>query len=486
MQYNILSCNEQDTTLYNTSYNMNNYYSYIHNITKYLSLNGTDITAPILTTVSMRRTVSVSTDRVYDSINANAAGKYNPSFYPMAVRYISAKGTYVVERPPFQLEVDYRMGSAHSGHPKMPPVKIWVPWTVMVFSASSFAEGNFSEAQLYFSDTSLQSLDQHVVPCFYPNSYNDGRICFSNSLSDFSDVLDMKEFENFNISYIYNYIFNNYMMGGWNSDLHSSLLGSLSTHDLSVINSYPELKLFLEPSSDQSFYEKLSTVFPKELFSKLKRFYKQEFNYFKSRISPEKLFVRNFGIFSAFTLEQKLNFISSIKSLTTPHLKDRYALSSIIKRIDKDDSIVDSSSKNALLTSINSDYFNYDYSEVDYHVYFYNYNPQDLQNHRRSSSLFSSNLCPSLIGDMITYFNDEEPIAFAVNAQTGSYDIITNYSAYDYIKEIIDTVVAKAQEFLQENSSDKNKQKVCTYISNEINHNFTPDKVEHALKYSFS
>jgi hypothetical protein len=87
---------------------------------------------------------------------------------------------------------------------------------------------------------------------------------------------------------------------------------------------------------------------------------------------------------------------------------------------------------------------------------------------------------------MIHYFDTKEPIAFAVNAQTGSYDIIVNYSSYDYLKEIIDTVVAKAQEFIQENSLDKDKQRICRIISNEIENNFTPDKIDHRLKYSFS
>lgn len=487
MNYNIFSSNREQTTLYSTSWNTNHYYSSVHNINSQLSGYEEITTTPYFCSMLLQQNAHISTDKVYQVLNEKSLEKYNSFFYPMAVRYISSQGTYVVERPPFQLEVDYRMGSAYSSNPKMPPVKIWVPWTIMVFSARSFAVGNFGDVELYFSDGPLQSMDDQLVPCFYPNTYTNGRICFSNSLNDFADVLNLEELKNINISYIYNYIFNNYMMGGWNSDLGTTLLhyigiakGSLHTVDSNIFDNYPTLKLFLFPASNQEFYDKLSGIFPKEFFSKVKRFYKKEYMYFRTTTSSERLITRNFGIFAAFTLEQKLNFISEIKHFVNNVAKERHSLSSIITSFDEKHD-ADTTNEN-IFASINSDsaqFFEYDYDQKNFHVYIYNYG-SPLQHSSNVLSKISTELYSSLISDMIYYFNKKESIAFAINLQTQTYDIILNYSPEEYLKEIIDDVVKKAQKFLDEYSTVKAKSIACRTVNDYLK-NLTPERVESFL-----
>ena len=119
---------------------------------------------PYLEKVAFQEMIQIPTPRLYSIKNNRSIERYRDFVYPMAVRYISEKNTYVIERPPFQLEVDFRMGGAHSGHPKMPPVKIWIPWTVMIFKADSFVTGSFSDVQLFLNSGPIDSLDNYLVP----------------------------------------------------------------------------------------------------------------------------------------------------------------------------------------------------------------------------------------------------------------------------------------------------------------------------------
>lgn len=137
--------------------------------------------------------------------------------YPIAVRYTNGKNLWVIERPPFKATATYRQTRSGSDSLKEKSYDIWMPWTVMVlnvdFSMSSY------DCHLFFNDKPLQSLEDNLVPCFFPNIYGDGRMCLNQTSIGLQQHLASTE--SFNISTVYNYIINDYMSGGWNLDLGS-------------------------------------------------------------------------------------------------------------------------------------------------------------------------------------------------------------------------------------------------------------------------
>lgn len=403
---------------------------------------------PYLEKVSFQEIMQIPTDILYSIKKSRALEQYKDFVYPMAVRYVSDKNTYVIERPPFELEIDFRMGGAHSGHAKMPPIKIWIPWTVMIFKADSFVTGSFGDAQLLLNSGPIESLDDYLVPCIYPNSYSNSKICFSSSLSDFNDVLDITEFEKGNIGYIYNYIFNNYMMGGWNADLEQNLV---RIRNMKNNLNYPVTNLFLNPNSDKEFYNKLSSVFPKEFFNKIKRYYKEDFEFNSSRVSREKLYARNFGIFAAFTLEQKINFIKEIQAHSLLHKANGYKLSSFIKDNElRSHSNFPSWGVGSILKLTDSK-IEYTYNSKVFDFYFtdsqYRMSRYDSIFERIPSEQLS--LIQRQLIDFLADRKEDEEIAFLYNLETNTYEVIVNYSDREYISNILNSALFACKEHIQ-------------------------------------
>jgi len=432
---------------------------------------------PYLEKVAFQEMIQIPTPRLYSIKKNRSVERYQDFVYPMAVRYISENNTYVIERPPFELEIDFRMGGAHSGHPKMPAVKIWVPWTVMIFKANAFVTGSFSEAQLFLNSGPIESLDDHLVPCLYPNSYSNAKICFSNSLNDFNDVLDLKEFEKGNIGYIYNYIFNNYMMGGWNADLEQNLV---RIRYMRNNKNYPMVNLFLNPSSDKGFYAKLSSVFPKEFFTKIKRFYKEDFELNRSRISREKLYTRNFGIFSAFTLEQKINFIKEIQSYNSSNKLDNYKLSHLIEdheRRSHSDTAVSGVSSILKLTDSSIEYT---YKSNVFDFYFV----RNKCNVSRHESLLQQippqqlSLIQRQLIDFIANKNEDEEIAFVYDLTDNTYEVIINYNDREFISGIYNTILAHCKERFEQT---KERSRFSVWF-NTVDESFLERSIEHLCK----
>jgi hypothetical protein len=233
------------------------------------------------------------------------------NLYPIAVRYVSSDSKYLIERPPFQISVDYRLGGAHSGASKVPSFKIWVPWTETILDLSIPDASNLSYAKIFFNDTPLYSLDDHVIPCDLPNSYANGAICFSNSMNDINSVLDESLLMNNNVAYIYNYVFNNYMMGGWNSDLtpvfyNYGYTNGVKTSDLPMFSEYanpsPERKNSIIDSFEDSEYKKL-----------VKRILNSKVHFTNFKSLP-KVYFRDLVIRSSFTLEETLQYVTDIKT----------------------------------------------------------------------------------------------------------------------------------------------------------------------------
>jgi hypothetical protein len=136
------------------------------------------------------------------------------NFYPIAVRYTDGRSIWLIERPPFLATVTYKNSRSHYTG-KESTYSIWMPWTAMLLQISP-ETSNYS-ASLFFNDGPITSLDDKAVPCFFPNMYSNGRMCLNQT----SVLLQqhLAQTNSFDPATIYNFIINDYMTGGWNSDL---------------------------------------------------------------------------------------------------------------------------------------------------------------------------------------------------------------------------------------------------------------------------
>lgn len=164
-----------------------------------------------------------NTKKLIQSFSNQDISRPQYSLLPLAVRYVSSdQSIYVIERPPFQTEIDFSVSNSY--RPRTSPkylhsAKIWVPWTVSVIrrgpTVSSFGSG-FS-FHIYFNDSPLKSFDDPLVPCYLPNSSN-GDICMGQDSLGASQLIA----DGNSITDIYNHLFNSYF-SGWNSDLRTNI-----------------------------------------------------------------------------------------------------------------------------------------------------------------------------------------------------------------------------------------------------------------------
>jgi hypothetical protein len=347
---NIIDIDHENVTFYNFQNDYNIIYTNLSN-----SLwNDHRVYFPDVYPVSIAKYASVSTDQFYALKTNISSDHYNPHLYPIAVRYVSNDGTYVIERPPFQIEVDFKPATARTQAEKIPPIKIWVPWTVAYLKLDSLAETSLSSMRLYFNDGPISSLDDILIPSFLPNSYSNGNICFSNSMSDYYEVLDEDLLRKSDIQYIYNYIFNNYMMGGWNCDLSSYFFNyiRLGSGD-SDKNTYPHIYNYANPSKEtkeKAIESFTGSVYQKTVKSILRRT-SHVYNFSKSTDQ----FLRHMALLSTYSLDDTLSLISNIKSL---YEKNKNYMKSYHIRSVQNNIEVDSSSNfsitNAATTILNS------------------------------------------------------------------------------------------------------------------------------------
>ena len=139
--------------------------------------------------------------------------------YPLAVRFSDhEKGIYIVERPPFQVAIDYSM-KKHMNRKEVPFLvdrKIWIPWTISLVNC----EGRLAEGynqKLFFSDKSVSSFEDVLYYPVLPNLFADSRICFGESILHVNQRIQSKELTN-DISSLFPYFFNDYF-SSWNADL---------------------------------------------------------------------------------------------------------------------------------------------------------------------------------------------------------------------------------------------------------------------------
>lgn len=233
--------------LANREYQVNNSFnSYERKIIETLSGYKVDYTnLPVVFSISCSVLASTSTNDVFSHLRARESEVHPKEINPIAVRYISKDGTYFIERPPFELNVDFRKsGSVYTK-------KIWIPWTLSVLHPS-----NPSGIRIYFSNSSLQDMDTKYIPCILPNSYENGAICFSHSLA--SPEIRKNVYESTDIRQIYSFVFNEYMNGGYNDDLSPNMYFARSI-DINQ-KKYPTLYKFFDHSYDyvKQFYKKMN------------------------------------------------------------------------------------------------------------------------------------------------------------------------------------------------------------------------------------
>lgn len=255
---------------------------------------------------------SVSTQDFQKSY-ANSIKSFCPSStYPIATRYISSDGAMFIERPPFQATVDYKPSGASSKKKKLDPKTIWIPWTMYVFNPNY--PGGYQ--YMYFSHKSLTSMSDNYYPTYLPNTYQDARICYSNSLSSLPISGQTTP------ASMYSYMINEFFAGSWNADLvnpwaymYNSIIYyylNTSKNKDEILSTIPHLRKLFSP--DPETIEKAG-------LHKVNKIY-----YYYTHNSPEKFFANMtheyshyaiLSIISTFSLQEVLALLEEIDMIQT-------------------------------------------------------------------------------------------------------------------------------------------------------------------------
>lgn len=325
--YDVFNINSEEFSTYRLS--MSSSWGY-NSVQDYFAQNFS-ISIPNIYSYKIHKSSTVPADEYYLAKKKSIKSGPPPSILPIAVRYVTKHGKYLIERPPFQIEVDFRMGNATSGAPKMHPVKIWIPWTLTTLDTTVISTESLNKTEMYFNDSSLYTLDDEFIPMYLPNAYSNGSICFSNSMNDFHDVMNDPDLTS-SVSHIYNYIFSNYMGGGWNCDLSPTMLFYLNSRlDHSSLKYYSE---YIDPSTER---KKRALDNFRDCDSSM---YKAAKNAIFSRVHPSsirkyhRLYLRHFAILSTFTLEETLGFVSDLKQYSA-QMRERNKHSSNLMNIER-------------------------------------------------------------------------------------------------------------------------------------------------------
>lgn len=183
--------------------NYNLYLSYAEQVSCYPSLRSFNFSA-------------LRSDSYFNEISnyySNSQTSFD-NFFPIAVRYTDNKNVWLIERPPFLATITYK-NSRSSYNGKEYSYSVWMPWTVMLLSMSP-QTSNYS-ASLFFNDGPITSLEDKAIPCFFPNMYSNGKMCLNQTTVMLQQHL--AQVNSYDPATIYNFIINDYMSGGWNSDL---------------------------------------------------------------------------------------------------------------------------------------------------------------------------------------------------------------------------------------------------------------------------
>jgi len=220
------------------------------------------------------------------------------TFYPIAVRYTDNKNVWLIERPPFLANITFK--NARSGSVSTDKsYSIWMPWTLMLLQINP--QMSFYEAYLLFNDGPLASLDEKCIPCFFPNMYSNGKMCLNQTSVMLQQHL--AQVNSFDISTIYNFILNDYMMGGWNADLGIQAFDRCASTSKSALNART-IVLHGRPDLPKKYPTALTPA---------------------GRISNKKYLPNFLNYFSYVSLEEITSMITEAKTSDKGYYKQTYA-----------------------------------------------------------------------------------------------------------------------------------------------------------------
>lgn len=286
------------------------------------------------------------TDSLTDYQNLLIDSNNTKNVLPMAVRYVDSCGNHYVERPPFKIAIDYKNDRAYENYPKefvssSSGLEMWIPWTIMVIPSFFASTYDVSSVKLYFSHKSLESMSDSYLKMFLPNSYSDSRICMSNSFDHVVSLSDDHHMsKSFDLRYWHSLILNDYMLGGWNSDLESSLLrklDSLNTDDgrlTEALKKYPILNSYVNIKDFDSILDSAVGVC-QTYFGCTKKRSKDIMCRIKAKKFEHKdSYVKFFCYISLLSLEDTLSFYEQIQSFFSEVRDSYYDLQYLCKVFD--------------------------------------------------------------------------------------------------------------------------------------------------------
>jgi len=252
--YNIVQSTEESTNWIMVRNSSSSLYDTVIHHMNYIVKDNFDYDPIKFSSVTLQ--YMVPTNHILEKQNELLTINSDKNLMPLAVRYIDKSGSHYIERPPFKINISYKNARAASPGVVVDTLSIWVPWTLTLIPSSFVNNYTPNSVKIYYSYTQLTDPKTLYFNSFFPNSYGDGRICWSNSFVDLTANDKLKsELSSFDFRYWHSMMFNDYMLGGWNNDLHSRPLAILS-------NRHGGLASYLSSTLQEVTDEEYKTDFP--------------------------------------------------------------------------------------------------------------------------------------------------------------------------------------------------------------------------------
>jgi hypothetical protein len=276
---------------------------------------------PFIYSFSQSKSSKIPTSNYYQHFYSSSSREIS-SLNPIATRFVG-KNNYI-ERPPFKASIKYREKDSSSSPFEF---SLWIPWSIFYFSNNySYLES----CNVYFSHQQLSSYDDLYVSSIYPNIFDDSRICFGNSFSDYLQKLD-----NENTSTLFSSYINYFFSGIWNNDISPitpSFIESVFSFQIiplqNIIDDYPLIysyatfdKEFIESRlrslNSQTMNNHYQYITEKDLFNLDNYIY---YLFFLSLLNLDETldFVNQFSLFNKHAISlDKHRYLSYVPSFST-------------------------------------------------------------------------------------------------------------------------------------------------------------------------
>jgi hypothetical protein len=274
----------------------------------------TNPNTPIGITVLIDESYFFPTNELFTLSREGRKNTLPKDIFPIAVRYITNNGEYIIERPPFKAKVDFRVNGSNKVSQE---VEFWVPWTLTVIDPQQI-----NKTRIYFGSKQLSSNDDLYISSTLPNSFASGGICFGGSLNTDEITQATNEFE---LRQLYSLILNEYMTGGWNIDLDCNMR---------IYTSY--FKYLEEDSMEYKYHnvsvEDIKNKYPRMKLSAINKLILEHQTSHYNRINEFKYM---FFALSTFTLEETLQLYDELidANKDSSHC---YKFTDIVNGIDND------------------------------------------------------------------------------------------------------------------------------------------------------